>query len=149
MPKVTSKLQITLPKALATQYGIEPGDEIDFQAMGESIRLTPRKIPGKTPEKTLRPRLSLEERIRIWTEANQVLRAHWDSEGLASQSVPSEHSAPSERGWTRDELYDRVNRIIDRSEAKTSSVEEGVSDSPIARADSKSPEARSKKKRSK
>jgi len=27
MSKVTSKLQVTLPKALATQYGIVPGDD--------------------------------------------------------------------------------------------------------------------------
>ena len=30
MAKVTSKLQVTLPKALADQYGIEPGDEIGW-----------------------------------------------------------------------------------------------------------------------
>jgi len=113
MPKVTSKLQITLPKALATQYGIEPGDEIDFQAVGESIRLTPKKTP--------RPRLSLEERIRIWTDANKVLRTHWDSAGWVGQSIQSEHSAPTDRGWTRDELYERVNRSIDQHAAATAS----------------------------
>jgi len=113
MPKVTSKLQITLPKALATQYGIEPGDEIDFQAVGESIRLTPRKTP--------RPRLSLDERLRIWADANKALRAHWDSEGWVSQAISSRHSTPTDRGWTRDELYERVNRIVDQHSAESAS----------------------------
>lgn len=40
MPKVTSKLQITLPKRLAEEYGIAPGDEIEFVPAGESSRPT-------------------------------------------------------------------------------------------------------------
>jgi AbrB family looped-hinge helix DNA binding protein len=29
MGKVTSKLQVTVPKAIAQRYGIRPGDEIE------------------------------------------------------------------------------------------------------------------------
>ena len=31
MAKVTSKLQVTVPKALAERYGIRPGDDIRFE----------------------------------------------------------------------------------------------------------------------
>ena len=30
MAKVTSKLQVTVPKAIADRFGIRPGDEIEF-----------------------------------------------------------------------------------------------------------------------
>ena len=41
MPKVTSKLQLTVPKAIADQYGIRPGDELQWIAAGEAIRVIP------------------------------------------------------------------------------------------------------------
>ena len=41
MAKVTSKLQVTLPKQLAQQYGIEPGIDIEWQAAGDVIRVLP------------------------------------------------------------------------------------------------------------
>ena len=39
MAKVTSKLQLTVPKAIADQYGIKPGDELEWVPAGESIRV--------------------------------------------------------------------------------------------------------------
>ncbi len=42
MAKVTSKLQVTIPKAIAHQYGIAPGDEIEFKAAGDMIASSPR-----------------------------------------------------------------------------------------------------------
>ncbi len=41
MSKITSKLQVTIPKAIADQYGIKPGDEIEFQPAGDVIRVIP------------------------------------------------------------------------------------------------------------
>lgn len=35
---MTSKLQMTIPKAIADQYGIRPGDRVEVQAAGEAIR---------------------------------------------------------------------------------------------------------------
>ncbi|MEY3465313.1 MAG: Antidote-toxin recognition MazE, bacterial antitoxin, partial [Pseudomonadota bacterium] len=35
MPKVTRKLQITLPKRMAEAVGIGPGDEVEFAVAGE------------------------------------------------------------------------------------------------------------------
>lgn len=39
MSKVTSKLQLTLPKVVADQYGIRPGDELQWIPAGEGIRV--------------------------------------------------------------------------------------------------------------
>ena len=41
MAKVTSKLQFTLPKKLAEQVGISPGDEVDVSLAGEGLRIVP------------------------------------------------------------------------------------------------------------
>jgi AbrB family looped-hinge helix DNA binding protein len=38
MAKVTSKYQVTLPRAIADRYDIHPGDRIDWVAAGEVIR---------------------------------------------------------------------------------------------------------------
>ncbi|HMB54801.1 MAG TPA: AbrB/MazE/SpoVT family DNA-binding domain-containing protein, partial [Thermoanaerobaculia bacterium] len=44
--KVTSKLQVTLPKALADAYGIRPGDEIAWVPSGSTVTVVP---PNATP----------------------------------------------------------------------------------------------------
>lgn len=92
MAKVTSKLQITIPKRIADEYGISPGDELDFQPAGDAIRLIPAGAPRSA-------RLSPTERLRLFDEATKRQRAR-----EASLSVAD---SPVERGWTRDELYDR------------------------------------------
>jgi len=106
MAKVTSKLQITLPKALATQYGIAPGDEIRFEGVSGAIRLIPAKQSS--------PRLSLEERVRLFEESNQRLkdRHQWLLDYVAAHpnEPEPEGGEPGDihgRGWTRDSLYDR------------------------------------------
>ena len=93
MSKVTSKLQVTIPKVIAEQYGIKPGDEIEFVPAGEVIRVVP---PGKRQK----PRLSVEERLRLFDEA--TVR---QGEREAKIRLPAE--PPGDRGWTREELYDR------------------------------------------
>lgn len=45
MAKVTSKLQLTLPKRLAEQYGISSGDDVAFAAAGDIIHLIPANRP--------------------------------------------------------------------------------------------------------
>jgi AbrB family looped-hinge helix DNA binding protein len=91
MSKVTSKLQVTIPKALADRYGIRPGDEIEWQAAGAFIRVIP---PGGG-----RPRLDSAERLRIFDAATARQRAR-------EAELPPLASA-DERGWTREELYKR------------------------------------------
>jgi AbrB family looped-hinge helix DNA binding protein len=93
MAKVTSKLQITIPKRLAEEYRIEPGDDIEFVAAGDGIRL----VAGKSP---IVRELSVEERLRLFDEATARQRErelHLDSAG----------EPPAARDWTREELYTR------------------------------------------
>jgi bifunctional DNA-binding transcriptional regulator/antitoxin component of YhaV-PrlF toxin-antitoxin module len=88
MARVTSKLQVTVPKALAVRYHIEPGDEIEWQAAGDAIRVVPA---GRGPRRDVATRLELFDRAT----ARQRERARGER-------------APAEgRGWMREELYDR------------------------------------------
>lgn len=92
MSKVTSKRQVTLPKGLADAYGIAPGDEIDWEPAGDAIRvvLRGRAVPG----------LGTDERLALFDGASRRHRERW--EGTILPEPP-----PPQRGWTRDELYDR------------------------------------------
>lgn len=94
MSKVTSKLQLTLPKRLAEQYGIAPGDDIEFQAAGDCIRLVP---PGRRIPHT---RLSVEERLRLFDE--DTVRQLEREKGM---KLPG--ARPKKRDWKRDDLYSR------------------------------------------
>ena len=79
MAKVTSKLQVTIPKAIAGQYGIEPGDEIEFQPAGDAIRVVP---PGRRGG----ARLSLEERLRLFDQAMDRQREREKTDEAAGQA---------------------------------------------------------------
>ena len=90
MSKVTSKLQITVPKALAIRYGITPGDSIQFVPAGDSIRLVTGRSAG--------PAVSVAERLQSFDRATaRERRRHTDAVKAKGSS----------RGWTREELYDR------------------------------------------
>ena len=93
MAKITSKLQLTLPKSLAEQYGLKPGDEIDLEAAGPVIRLI--------PPRSRRPKLDAAERLRLFDES--VVR---QQERETNLSYPPEESL-IERGWQREDLYRR------------------------------------------
>ena len=93
MSKVTSKLQVTIPKAIAERYGIKPGDEIEFQPAGEVIRVIP-------PEGRVRKRLSVAEKLRMFDESTARQKAR-----EAKMKLPAE--PPADRGWKREDLYTR------------------------------------------
>jgi bifunctional DNA-binding transcriptional regulator/antitoxin component of YhaV-PrlF toxin-antitoxin module len=90
MSKVTSKLQVSVPKSLADRYGIQPGDDVQWEAAGEIIRMIPprRAVPQRTRD----------ERLEIFDQATRR---------QAQRQTRREVSTSSERGWSRDELYDR------------------------------------------
>lgn len=90
MAKVTGKLQITLPKALAEQCGIRVGDELDVRAVGTSIRID-RRTPVETPQRRA-------ERLAQFDRATARQRARQRTARVRP---------PAGRGWTRDDLYDR------------------------------------------
>ncbi len=91
MAKVTSKLQVTVPKAIADRYGIRPGDEIDWVPAGDSIRVVPS---GRQLH-----RGDLELRLKLFDAATQRQRAR--------QSGRKAGRGARSRGWTREELYRR------------------------------------------
>jgi AbrB family looped-hinge helix DNA binding protein len=90
--KVTSKLQVTLPKALAERYGINPGDDIDWEAAGDAIRVVPvrRRAVRDAPS-----------RLKLFDQATARQQKR-------QQEAPPE--AAESRGWTREELYERRAR---------------------------------------
>jgi antitoxin component of MazEF toxin-antitoxin module len=89
MAKVTSKLQVTLPKALAERYRVAPGDDIAWEAAGDIIRVIPPRRPAVR---------DVAARLRVFDQATARQRIR--NKNLARTTA-------SERGWTRDELYDR------------------------------------------
>jgi AbrB family looped-hinge helix DNA binding protein len=92
MAKVTSKLQVTIPKAIAERYAIVPGDELEWVAADDAVRVVPLKAP-------LRARSS-SERLELFDAATKRQR---ERERLATPAaLPG-----TARGWTRDELYER------------------------------------------
>jgi AbrB family looped-hinge helix DNA binding protein len=93
MAKVTSKLQVTIPKLIADEYGIAPGDEVEFVSAGDSIRLIPAR--RRTSDS-----LSLEERLRLFDE--DVARQRRREKELQLPAEP-----PRERDWRREDLYTR------------------------------------------
>lgn len=92
MAKVTSKLQVTLPKRIAEAHGIVPGDRIEFQSSGDAIRILTESSKRSTS-------LSREERLRLFDEATRRIRER-------ARDMP-ETGESSGRGWTREELYRR------------------------------------------
>lgn len=93
MAKVTSKLQITLPKRVAEKHGIAPGDEIEFQSAGDVIRIVPAR-------RAAREQLSKRERLRLFDEASERQAAR-----ASKLSLPDR--PPDERDWKREDLYTR------------------------------------------
>lgn len=92
MAKVTSKLQVTVPKAIATLYGIRPGDKIEWVPAGDAIRvvLAGRQARAADPQWKLKLFDAATERQRL------------------RQSKSPRRRARGDRGWTREDLYDRA-----------------------------------------
>jgi bifunctional DNA-binding transcriptional regulator/antitoxin component of YhaV-PrlF toxin-antitoxin module len=88
--KLTSKLQVTVPRAIADRYGIRPGDDIQWQPAGAVIQVVP---PGKQS-----PALSLEARLKLFDAATsrQTLRQRRRKRWRAA-----------DRGWRREDVYAR------------------------------------------
>jgi AbrB family looped-hinge helix DNA binding protein len=91
MARITSKLQVTVPKAIADRFGIRPGDEIEFLPGDGNLRilLSPDKVPHQ-----------VEDRLKLFDQATGRQR---EREGRLRRV---ENSA-ADRGWTREGLYDR------------------------------------------
>ncbi len=92
LAKVRIMAKVTLPTPLADQYGIRPGDEIQWESAGEVIRVIPRSsIAGQVGTSDLAMRLSLFD---------QASARHQNHQKGAEQTTSEA------RGWTREQLYD-------------------------------------------
>ncbi|MGD0271523.1 MAG: AbrB/MazE/SpoVT family DNA-binding domain-containing protein [Candidatus Sulfotelmatobacter sp.] len=100
MPKVTSKLQLTVPKAIADQYGIRPGDELEWVPAGESIRVELVRHKAKAGRE-----LTTEERLALF-DANTKWLDELQAEQLKEAKAKGTSLTRETRGWTREELYE-------------------------------------------
>jgi AbrB family looped-hinge helix DNA binding protein len=89
MSKITSKYQVTVPKAIADHYRIGPGDEITWIPAGDAIRV----LPGRA----LTPPADPATRLRLFDQATERHR------GRSRRRKP----LSGDRGWTREDLYGR------------------------------------------
>jgi len=90
MSKVTSKYQVSIPKALAERIGIRVGDELAWEDVSGALRAR-----VATASKA---RMTLAERLRLFdaSTARQVARDR-------KRRLPR----VKRRGWKREDLYTR------------------------------------------
>jgi AbrB family looped-hinge helix DNA binding protein len=96
MAKVTSKLQLTIPKLVAERYGIRPGDEVELAPSGSVIRMVP---PSRRRED-----LTIAEKVKLF---RQLLERHRNRRRSESKARRAKAEAEAERGWKREDLYTR------------------------------------------
>lgn len=90
MSRITSKRQVTIPKQIADEYGLATGDEIDWIAEGDAIRVSVvRDSPGATTR---------EERLACFDRATERIEA---------RLADAQQEEGETRGWAREDLYDR------------------------------------------
>ena len=89
MSKVTTKLQVTIPKVIAEQLRIRPGDEVRWEVLARGALMV--------AETAVRPRLSPSERAALFRE--MVRRQMERQRGRKWKRT-------KDRGWTRADLYE-------------------------------------------
>lgn len=89
MAKVTSKFQVALPKVITDQYGIHPGDEIDWKPARDVIRVIPSSRRQQPQDR--------DSRVRLFDQATDRHRRRPSPEAPRSR----------ERRWRREDLYAR------------------------------------------
>ena len=90
MARVTSKLEVTIPKVLAERYDIRPGDEIRFEEAGDVICIVSPSTQRPTD------RVHVSERLALFDAATGRQRER-----------QTQRPRPRTRGWTREALYRR------------------------------------------
>ncbi len=90
MGKVTSKRQVTVPKAIADQFNIRPGDELDWIPAADAIRVVPAA--------SRQTALDVEARLRLFDLATERQQQRQSS---------ARPTIPKDRGWRREDLYTR------------------------------------------
>jgi bifunctional DNA-binding transcriptional regulator/antitoxin component of YhaV-PrlF toxin-antitoxin module len=88
---VTSKLQVTIPKAIAQRYGIEPGSDVDWLPAGEAIRVVPNADRRRETDRI--------RRLELFDRATERQRERQSGRGATVSA--------DDRGWRREDLYAR------------------------------------------
>jgi AbrB family looped-hinge helix DNA binding protein len=89
--KVTSKLQVTIPKAIADRFSITPGDELEWLPGADSVRVVPVRLRKRAA--------SPAARLALFDAGTERQRQR-EVQALGGAHVEG-------RGWTREELYER------------------------------------------
>ena len=108
MSKVTSKLQVTLPKAIADRYGVGPGSDVVFEPAGESIRVLVAREPGLVQSSAMS--IADKQALLDATSLRQAVRNRRHRLALTAagrKTKPGQTAKQVGRGWTREELYSR------------------------------------------
>lgn len=90
MARITSKLQVTIPKDIAQRYGLQPGDDIEWLPAGDAIRVVPRAHGATEP--------AVGRRLVLFDRA---------TERQERRAPKAARLATSGRGWRREDLYRR------------------------------------------
>lgn len=90
MARVTSKLQVTIPKAIAERYGIAPGADIEFLPAGDAIRVVPPAAVGTEVDRARRLDLfdRATERERVRPRLQEAVARGWRREELYGRGIP-------------------------------------------------------------
>ena len=90
MSKVTSKYQVSIPKALAERVGIRVGDELAWEDAAGMLRARIATVA--------KARMTLHERLRLFDAASAR-----QEDRQRKRRLPRGKG----RGWTRKDLYTR------------------------------------------
>jgi AbrB family looped-hinge helix DNA binding protein len=96
MPRVTTKGQVTIPKEVREELGIEPGDEVAFEATDSGYRIrkeAPTTADGADPFDRYR---GSAERDATMPERMRLLRGEYPRE-TDDDGEGDEHGAESEK----------------------------------------------------
>lgn len=95
MARVTSKLQVTIPKAIARRYGIEPGQDVEWLPAGDAIRVVPEAVADRTVDR--------HRRLVLFDRATERQRERERGRPTGEVGGPGD----DDRGWRREDLYER------------------------------------------
>jgi len=90
MSKVTSKFQVSIPKALAEKIGIRVGDELAWEDAAGMLRARVGAVP--------KAQFPVRERLRLFDAATARQAGRQRARRLPRVK---------DRGWTREDLYAR------------------------------------------
>jgi len=90
MSRLTTKYQLTVPRAVAQSVGLKPGDEVTLEAVGDAIRL-------RADTRSQQEGRSITDQLILFDLATE----------REQHRARNRAAAPArERGWARADLYE-------------------------------------------